>query len=262
MVHRKSHDFSIGARFGEWEILDSVAIVEKGNQKYFARCSCGKEKFVYYSQLIQGSSKSCGCLRKRLNKQPGTKHGMSNSRTYDTWKGMFQRCKNQSSARWYRDKGIKVCRRWKKFENFLKDMGEIPEGYSIDRIDGDLGYFKENCRYVDVKTQQRNKKCNRFFEIDGKVSCVAEIAEHKGVDLERLRSRLNKCKWDIDLSLKARKGFRKDFGIFDDSDRPMSLADFCREHDFPYMATYHLVTKKSFSLDQVFEYFGRRRKVV
>ena len=85
--------------------------------------------------------------------------------SYLSWKGMKQRC-NDPNHMWfsvYGGKGIKVCKRWEKYENFLKDMGERPSGTTLDRIDNDKGYYKENCRWATIKEQNNNTNRNRYF---------------------------------------------------------------------------------------------------
>ena len=89
-----------------------------------------------------------------------TKHGMSRAKIYKLWTGMIQRCGNPKSSGYdiYGAVGITVCDHWKSFENFYKDMGEKPEECSLDRIDGKLGYSKENCRWATQAEQLKNRK--------------------------------------------------------------------------------------------------------
>lgn len=86
-------------------------------------------------------------------------HGLSGSGSHRTWKIMKQRCKkNHEHHKYYFDKGITVGDRWVNFENFYEDMGDRPKGCTIDRIDNNKGYFKENCRWSDSRTQKLNKE--------------------------------------------------------------------------------------------------------
>lgn len=80
------------------------------------------------------------------------------SREYQSWTNMVTRCKSDPK---YVDKGIQVCERWLVFENFLADMGERPPGTSLDRVDGALGYFKENCRWATPSEQRKNQNAPR-----------------------------------------------------------------------------------------------------
>lgn len=90
-------------------------------------------------------------------------HGMTGTPTYFSWGSMIQRCLNPKAVVYqkYGGKGILVCEDWKKFENFYRDMGDRPEGTSLDRIDVNGNYCKENCRWADRKTQAFNQKQER-----------------------------------------------------------------------------------------------------
>lgn len=123
-------------------------------------CECGNECKVRGSNLRGGRSKSCGCLSKAAL-QLRTKHGMSDSREYVIWAGMLQRCNNPNNTgyEYYGELGTEVCPEWcAGFESFFEDMGEAPEGMSLDRIDPSKGYYKENCRWADKSMQQFNQK--------------------------------------------------------------------------------------------------------
>lgn len=126
-------------------------------------CHCGKKYWALAYPVDSGKIKSCGCLSKELWRKANTTHGMKKTRQYNTWKNIKQRCdnKNHTTYRYYGGKGITYCKSWSKFENFWRDM---KDGYSdnltIDRIDNNGNYCKENCRWVTMKEQSVNKSNN------------------------------------------------------------------------------------------------------
>lgn len=110
-----------------------------------------------------------------------TKHGHSKrgrwSKIYRAWADIIQRCTNSNNKQWknYGGRGIIICDRWLySFTNFLKDMGKPPGSeYSIDRIDNNKGYYKENCQWATPKQQARNTRKNRLVTHNGKTQCIS-----------------------------------------------------------------------------------------
>lgn len=114
--------------------------------------------------------------------------------TYETWRGMRDRCSNPKH-KWFKNyggRGIRVCDRWQKFENFLADMGERPKGKFIDRIRNPEGYQPGNCRWVTRSEQMRNTRVNKVFTVRGITACLAELCETFGVQYARVYRRIRK----------------------------------------------------------------------
>lgn len=141
----------VGLIFTRWEVIQKS--IKHGH--WDCKCVCGTEKSLLKHDLVKGVTKSCGCLKNELFGNLVRKHGLCGTPTYNTWKAMIQRCTNPKTigAKYYIQKGITVCDRWKKFENFLEDMGIRPEGKTLDRKDGKLGYSKDNCKWATPKEQ-------------------------------------------------------------------------------------------------------------
>lgn len=141
-----------------FEIL--IVIKEKSNKKghihYKCLCDCGNFITVRGSSLRTGNTKSCGCFKAEIR----TKHNMSKTSEYESWRGMIQRCNNINSAQYnyYGGRGIKVCSRWLDFQNFFDDMGLKPKNLTLDRIKNNLGYYKENCRWATRSEQTKNQR--------------------------------------------------------------------------------------------------------
>jgi len=152
----------IGQRFERIVILEIFYRKFKGGGKTMyakTRCDCGKLKNIAVQNLVKGHTRSCGCYNKEVLSVRSKKHGYSRTRTYRIWRHMRSRCESKTHSRYaeWGGRGITVCERWKKFENFLTDMGEAPKNASIDRIDNNKGYFLENCRWADAFIQAQNK---------------------------------------------------------------------------------------------------------
>lgn len=103
------------------------------------------------------------------------RHGFKGTKIYKVWENMKSRCLNQKNTAYknYGGRGITLSERWIRFTNFLEDMGIPPEGMTLDRIDNDLGYFKENCRWASHTTQGHNR---RFHKRNGK-----KTSKYRGV---------------------------------------------------------------------------------
>ena len=175
--------------------------VPKGKSRFiFAKCSCGNIFSVSYSKAKTFYTKSCGCYRSLANKARAT-HGGCGSRTYVIYNTMKTRCLNEKSSNFkvYGGRGIKICDRWvNSYENFRNDMGECPQGKSLDRIDTDGNYDPSNCRWVSQKEQCNNKRTNIKLEYLGQIKTVAEWAESLGISRYTLYSRV-KRKLNIDM---------------------------------------------------------------
>ena len=123
-------------------------------------CDCGNVIKHSAHNIKKGSTKSCGCLREEIAGHKIGNHNMTGTKEHNTWCGIRNRTnhRHKSTRRWYYDKGVKVCKSWlESFENFYQDMGDCPEGYTLDRIDPDGDYCKENCRWASYEMQSINK---------------------------------------------------------------------------------------------------------
>lgn len=151
-------------------------------------CDCGTETTVNASDLARGHTQSCGCLHEVARAEASVRHGRTGTYEHDVWVGMQQRCfnpKNRAYPR-YGGRGITVCERWRTFENFLADMGEAPDGCTLDRRDNDGPYAPENCRWATRSEQGRNRGVNRIVEYAGERITLVELSERTGIPYGRL----------------------------------------------------------------------------
>lgn len=121
-------------------------------------------------------------------------HGMTKTATYSSWVAMISRCKYPTNDRYknYGGRGISVCEEWKDFNNFLKDMGVRPKGKTLDRIDVNGNYNKENCRWSSSHTQYRNMAKNRTLELRGQKKILSDWAREFNTSTTALHYHLNK----------------------------------------------------------------------
>ena len=193
-----------GKKFGEWEVV-GWAEKKYTEQFWLCKCSCGKEKVVRGASLKTGTSKSCGCKGHDWCRT----HGMEGTSIYNTWAGMLQRCNNKNYHQFhhYGGRGITVCDEWRKFETFYADMGGRPEGRSLDRIDNDGNYCKDNCRWATKKEQIRNRRTSTFLTYKGQTLSVSGWAEELGIKRKCLERRIRDG-WPTEKALTTPKSGR------------------------------------------------------
>jgi len=146
----------IGQTFGHLKV---IAFSHKGlnsSNYWLCKCDCNNNCTKRTTGLTDTSS--CGCMTPKVASESHKRHGMSNTPTWISWSGMHKRCNgvHTTARNRYYSRGIKVCKRWGKFENFLNDMGERPIGKTLDRKDNDKGYSPDNCKWSTVLEQNRN----------------------------------------------------------------------------------------------------------
>ncbi len=153
----------IGNKFGKWVVIEQRKNPKRTGIYYLCKCECGTESVVVGYNLRIGESTQCRRCQLRNNTVKLIRHGMHATKIYSTWRGMIDRCDNPNRDSFYNygGRGIKVCERWYKFENFIEDMGIPKEGLTIDRINNDGNYEPGNCRWVTIQENLKNRRKRR-----------------------------------------------------------------------------------------------------
>ncbi len=184
--------------FGRLTTVFPFKSKDSAHLKWACVCSCGKSHIVRADHLHNHNIRSCGCLQRESK----ITHGLSRTRSYRSWSLMKARCSNKNVKRYaeYIDRGITVCERWMEFEKFLADMGEKPEGKSLDRIDNNKGYSPDNCRWATSKEQMNNTRGNRWITYKSELKRLHEWALIAKVSTDTFRTRLRRG-WTIERAL-------------------------------------------------------------
>lgn len=204
-------------------------------------CSCGNESLVDSHRLKAGKAVRCsGCAKRKSGLSQRTARHKASKKVYTAWASMKNRCTNDSYHLYHRygGRGISVCADWMSFDNFYRDMGEPPtKKHSLDRINNELGYSKENCRWADDCVQANNRVSNAFLEYCGKRMTIAEWSAEIGVGYEAIRQRIKRG-LSIDLVLSGldanvRYKYKTPNGEF------KSLKDVCDSHNMARTTAYN-----------------------
>lgn len=200
VIANKTRDLT-GQKFGKLTALYQLHNYHaKGNNYWLCVCDCGNLTEVRCTSLTGGRTKSCGCGKRCYS------HGKTNTRLYRIFQAMKNRCYNKHiiNYKYYGGRGIAVCSKWvNNFQAFYD--WSINNGYddnlTIDRIDNNKGYSPDNCRWVDAKTQSRNRRHLKQYTINGVTYCLSEWCEILGLKFSKVRNRIYTYGWSIERAL-------------------------------------------------------------
>lgn len=195
----------IGLKYGRMTVLSLDGSHRQPNTRLKAlvrcRCDCGVEKTVMACNLKNKIHPilSCGCLNRENILKPKS-HGMRYARVYQLWANAVARGRGTEARKLYYDRGIRIAKRWLRFENFFADMGDCPEGYSLDRINNNKGYFPSNCRWANHRTQSLNKRLTWKVFYKGKKYVGFLLAEQFGIKPKSFYARI-RSGWSVHRAL-------------------------------------------------------------
>lgn len=190
-----------------------LTVVEITNERTSGRhvvwkciCDCGNECYVNAASLTSGKTKSCGCLAKESRGTSRITHHKSNEKIYRVWQSMKDRCNRKKNKNYphYGGRGLKVFSEWEDdFQTFYDWAlaNGYKEGSQIDRVDVNGNYEPSNCRWVNVKMQQNNKRNNHLITYRGITHTITEWEDLLGFKRGVISSRINRYKWDVERAL-------------------------------------------------------------
>lgn len=157
-----------GQRFGRLVVVERSANSKSGKARWLCKCDCGNDTVVFSTSLVRGLTHSCGCLNREITSERFSTHRLSESRLHETWSDMKKRCYNPNSKSFsaYGGRGIEVCEEWKddfqSFYDWAISNGYKP-GLTIERSDCDGNYCPDNCTWITIQEQQRNKHSQGYL---------------------------------------------------------------------------------------------------
>ncbi len=191
-----------GYVFGRLLVISYAGQNARRISTWVCKCDCGEIVVINKNHLNSGITQSCGCLQREKARGAGDRtrtHGLSTSPVYAVWDSMIQRCHNPSRKDFphYGGRGIQVCDKWRKFENFLSDMGQPPKGMSLERIDVNRGYSLDNCTWIPKADQYYNRTDTKYLEIDGVKQPLGLWAKQKNLKYRLLSDRVRRG-WPVE----------------------------------------------------------------
>lgn len=188
-----------GNRYGRLIVINRLSNNRHGSAIWLCQCDCGTMLSVRGNSLRQGHHQSCGCYNQEKNKT----HGMTKTPEFKAWQMMHQRCSNPNDKRFchYGKRGIRVTPEWESFDVFFADMGHRPSiKHSLNRIDNDGPYCKENCEWATDTAQSRNRRGLRLLSHEGLSLPLSEWCERKELKRSCVTTRLRN-NWSVSKSL-------------------------------------------------------------
>jgi len=195
---RKALDLT-GQVFGRLTVVRRVENSRCGSTRWECVCNCGGCTTAFGTSLKTNHTQSCGCMRIERAKLATTKHGKRGTPEYDAWHAMRRRCGAESLECYknYGGRGITVCPEWSSFEQFYADMGDRPsEKHSLDRIDNNGNYCKDNCRWATKDEQENNKRSSKLLSFNGETRTITQWSRLLGISVSVIRRRLS-LGWSI-----------------------------------------------------------------
>jgi hypothetical protein len=194
-----------GLKFSMLTVVGPIGRTNDKKISWLCLCECRNHTKTTNYKLTSGHTKSCGCYKAIATKKSKTTHGKRSTEEYSIWAGIKNRCLNNNEAAYkrYGARGITICDEWKNdFMAFYDDMGKRPsKEHSIDRINNNEGYYKENCRWATPLQQGANTRQNKYITFNGETKILSQWARDLGIAQSTLSKRLNQLNWPLERAL-------------------------------------------------------------
>lgn len=201
----KSYVLAQGDRFGRLTVIERDYQKSNHDTWWRCKCDCGNILSVRTSHLIHGKTKSCGCIRIERIVSLNKKHGQSGKSIHNVWMTIIARCDNPRSSIYerYGGRSITYCKEWAEFSVFYEWAlaNGYKEGLTLDRINNDGNYEPNNCRWVDMKAQSRNRSNTLYVDFRGERASLSEFCERMGMPYNQVRQRIKKLNWSVENAL-------------------------------------------------------------
>lgn len=204
-----------GKKFGRLLAVKLNGVRTIHGMEWECKCECGSIAHVVATRLITGHTRSCGCLQHEAAKLPkNVTHGhtrnsnKASSSEYHIWSSMKQRCGNPKNASYsrYGGRGISFDPKWSSYEAFFADMGARPSpSHTLDRIDGNGNYTKQNCRWATHLEQQNNRSGTRRIVFMGEALTSSELSRRHGISASVIRDRID-AGWTVERAVSTPVG--------------------------------------------------------
>ena len=224
----------IGKKYGRLTVIGAVNVKTTQTTQWYwkMKCDCGNITVVKPREAISGKIVSCGCYRKNRGCLTKT-HGMSRTRLHNIWCGINNRCNpNHKNTEGYGKRGITICDEWAEFENFREwaITNGYRDGLTIERIDVNGNYCPENCKWIELEKQARNRRTTKWVVYNGREMSLAEASEIAGLPYKAVHYRIKKLGWSVEKALSEPM-----------KDSSLSLKRRCDELGLNYHSVYNRI---------------------
>lgn len=261
--------YNVTKKYGRLKILEIKNDIPRTDNNSFKKsalclCDCGTVKKIRLNDILKEKkpTRSCGCLTKEIAKKAHTTHGMKYTNFYGIWNNIKDRCLNKKSHAYknYGERGIKIDNTWLDFNNFKNDMYEsyqehlIKNKYtSIDRINNNKGYSKENCKWSSREEQQNNIRSNNIIVYKNKKYTVAQLSKDNNINYNKLMYRI-KSNFDENNLLLKNPAKRATVRSYSFNGETMTLKQWSQKTGISYYALSNRIYIYKWPIERVFTF--------